>query len=325
MLVCIIGASELGRHSQCALRDGWRAACPYTGSIHPFRHTIDPVIAATRSRIPLRHQLALGACVLWLASACTGDTGGDAPRHAAATPAKNVTTADAMGDVVIAPPTVAYTTLAVATPGTVTGSVALKAALAPLAPIETGNEAANCGPSVPDESAQMQGGGLAGVVVWLDGLRSGKALGLERRIELESDHCKLRPRVQVAAVGSAVNIIGHDDFRQHLRFTVGGETAARATILLGGGEQVIPTDLPFTVPGMVAVRDAGHAWTRAYLAVFDHPYFAVTGAGGAFTIDGVPPGKYTLRAWHERTAVATQAVEVGANGVVKVAVVLEGK
>ena len=283
------------------------------------------MIAAPISRIPVRRSFALAVCALTFASACTGDASGDAPLRAATTPAKGATTAEATGDVVIAPPAAAYTTVVVATPGTVTGSVTLKSPLVPLMPIETGNEAALCGPSVPDESAQIKGGGLVGVVVWLDGLRSGKALGLERRVELESDHCKLSPRVQAAAVGSAVNIIGHDDFLQHLRFTAGGETLPRATILLGGGEQVIPTELPFKVPGMVAVRDAGHAWTRAYLAVFDHPYFAVTGAGGAFTIDGVPPGKYTLHAWHERTSVARQAVDVGANGAVKVSVELEGK
>jgi len=283
------------------------------------------VIAAPISSIPVRRSFALAAFVLSFGSACKGDADGDARRLAAATPAKGATTAEATGDVVIAPPTAAYTTVAVATPGTVTGTVTLKFPLAPLAPLVTGNEAALCGPNVPDESVLMQGGGLAGVVVWLDGLRSGKALGLERRVELESDRCKLTPRVQAAAVESAVNIIGHDDFRQHLRFTAGGEAAPRATILLGGGEQVIPTELPFKVPGLVAVRDTDHAWTRAYLAVFDHPYFTVTGAGGTFTIDGVPPGKYTLRAWHERTAVATQTVDVGANGVVKVTVVLEGK
>ena len=260
-----------------------------------------------------------------LATACTREASDDAPAHGAPVAKKLLTTTEAMGDVVIAPPSAAYTVAAVSAPGTVTGTVTLKAPIAPLAPVQTGNAAAQCGASIADESVQMQGGGLAGVVVWLDGLRSGKALGVERRVELESDHCKLMPRVQAAAVGSAVNIIGHDDFRQHLRFTAGGETVPRATILLGGGEQVIPTELPFKAPGMVAVHDTARAWTRAYLAVFDHPYFAVTGAGGTFTIDGVPPGKYTLRAWHERTAVATQSVDVGANGVAKVAVVLEGK
>lgn len=267
----------------------------------------------------------LVATSLLLATACDGEASRDGPAKGAAATKKPITTTEATGDVVIAPPSATYAVAAVATPGTVTGTVTLKAPLAALAPVETGTASAQCGASIADESVQVQAGGLAGVVVWLDGLRSGKALGVERRIELESDHCKLVPRVQAAAVGSAVNIVGHDEFRQHLRFTAGGETVPRATILLGGGEQVIPTELPFKVPGMVAVRDTAHAWTHAYLAVFDHPYFAVTGAGGAFSIDGVPPGKYTLRAWHERTAVATQSVDVGANGVVKVAVVLEGK
>ena len=293
---------------------------------HPFtlQNSIESVIAAPLARPQAARRVALAACTLLLTTACTGDAAGDAPRRAAPS-TRGTTAVEAPGDVVIAPPTAAYRLETVAAPGTVTGTTALASPLAPLPPIETGNASAMCGPSMADESVQVQGGGLAGAVVWLDGVRSGKALGLERRIELESDHCKLVPRVQAATVGSAVNIIGHDDLRQHLRFTAGGETAPRATILLGGGEQVIPTELPFTTPGMVTVRDADHAWTRAWLAVFDHPYFAVTGTGGSFTIDGVPPGRYTLHAWHERTAVVTQAVDVSANATVKVTLLLAGK
>lgn len=163
---------------------------------------------------------------------------------------------------------------------------------------------------------------LAGVVVWLDGVHSGKPFGLERRLELESLHCRLSPRVQVAATGSSVNILGHDALRQHLRFVAAGETAPRASILLGSGEQVIPTDLPFKAAGMVTVRDDEHPWTRAYIAVFEHPYFAVTGANGSFSIEGVPAGTYTLRAWHERTGPFSQSVVVGAAGDVKVGVVV---
>ena len=199
--------------------------------------------------------------------------------------------------------------------GSVNGTVTFKNALEAQAPTPTGGDSTICGPTIPDESTQVR------AVVWLEGVRTGKSIGLERRVELESDRCKLTPRVQAAVVGSAVNIIGHDNLMQHLTFQASGEATPRATILLGGGEQVIPTELPFKTPGMVAVRDTGHVWTRAYLAVFDHPYFAVTSATGTFSIDSVPPGKYTLHAWHERTGVTTQSVDVAANGAVTAAIV----
>ncbi len=210
-----------------------------------------------------------------------------------------------------------YTVAVVSETGSVTGTVSHASALEPLPPTPVGRDSALCGPSIADASSQMR------AIVWLEGVRSGKPPGLERRVELESDRCILTPRVQAAVVGSAVNVLGHDSHLQHLTFQVSGEAAPRATIQLGGGEQVIPTELPFKTPGLVDVRDSAHVWSRAYLAVFDHPYFAVTSTNGAFTIDSVPPGKYTLHAWHERTGVTRQGVEVVVNVATKVALVLE--
>ena len=124
---------------------------------------------------------------------------------------------------------------------------------------------------------------------------------------------------------SPTQVIAHDDFRQHLRFLSAGDSAARASVLLGKDEQVIPTELPAKTPGLVIIRDADHAWPRSFLAVFDHPYFAVTQSDGAYRMDSVPPGTYTLVAWHERTGRTEQKVTVGANGAVKVDLALKGK
>ena len=216
-------------------------------------------------------------------------------------------------EVVIARPSAAYRADPAATGSAITGTVTA-GSISLRAPASTGADSAVCGASIPDESVVRQGNGLGGAVVWLDDIRRGRPLPLERRHELESDKCRLVPRVQAGVVGSAVNVLGHDDFRQHLHFLAGGEREGRATVLLGRDDQVIPTERPFLAPGLVVVRDADHPWPTAYFAVFDHPYFAVTAPNGTFRIDGVPPGKYRVKVWHERTKPAEQIVDVGAGG-----------
>ena len=50
-----------------------------------------------------------------------------------------------------------------------------------------------------------------------------------------------------------------------------------------------------------------HGWMNAYVGVLDHPYFAVTKPDGSFSIPNLPPGSYTLAAWHERLGTQTHA------------------
>ena len=261
----------------------------------------------------IRSIVALAVLALAAAGACRGadSPAATAKAQAAAPPAPGDGPAPP-SEVVIGRPSGRYQPDAVVGGGSITGTVTTSAPLPPLAPVPTGRDSALCGATVADESVTQQGTALAGAVVWVEGLRRGKPLPLERRLELESDRCRLKPRIQAAVVGSAVNVLGHDDFRQHLYFLAGGERESRAMVLLGRDEQVIPTERPFSAPGLVVVKDADHPWPTAYLAVFDHPYFAVTAPNGTFTIDGVPPGRYTLKVWHERTAVAERPVEVGA-------------
>ena len=72
------------------------------------------------------------------------------------------------------------------------------------------------------------------------------------------------------------------------------------------------------IPSAVALFDSECRYiaaSAAWIAVFDHPYFAITNASGSFTIDRVPPGTYTLHVWHEKTGAKTQSVTVGPSGV----------
>lgn len=63
----------------------------------------------------------------------------------------------------------------------------------------------------------------------------------------------------------------------------------------------------------IPVKCNVHPWMRGYIAVFKHPYFAVTGKDGGFDLRDLPPGTYTIKAWHEKLGTATQTVTIGAN------------
>ncbi len=57
-----------------------------------------------------------------------------------------------------------------------------------------------------------------------------------------------------------------------------------------------------------------HPWMGCYISVFEHPFFAVSDKTGDYTIKNVPPGKYTLKFWHESFGEKTMEVEVSGPG-----------
>jgi plastocyanin len=60
-----------------------------------------------------------------------------------------------------------------------------------------------------------------------------------------------------------------------------------------------------------------HPWMNAWITVFPHPFYAVTGDDGSFSLKKLPAGDYTIEAWHEKYGVKTMKVKVGASGEVK--------
>src|SRR5256885_9862726 len=68
--------------------------------------------------------------------------------------------------------------------------------------------------------------------------------------------------------------------------------------------------IAFSVPEFIRLKCDVHPWMSATVAVFDHPFFAVTGDGGRFEIGRLPPGHYTLVAWHEKYGALERQVNV---------------
>jgi len=55
-----------------------------------------------------------------------------------------------------------------------------------------------------------------------------------------------------------------------------------------------------------------HGWMKAWMAVMPNPFYSVSQDNGTFTISNLPPGSYTIVAWHEKYGQQEQQLTVGA-------------
>jgi hypothetical protein len=141
--------------------------------------------------------------------------------------------------------------------------------------------------------------GLADVLVWIADVKTGKALPVEKRLELDSENCSLDPRVQAGVVGSTVNVFNDDRLSHRLTFIRAGTHDTLAVMPFFNDGQIVASEKLAKKPGIVVVTCPKHPWMHGYIAVFDHPYFDVTSKDGRFTIDSLAPGTYKVMVWHE--------------------------
>lgn len=149
-------------------------------------------------------------------------------------------------------------------------------------------------PTPACQSAEPQ----PGTVFWVDGIREGKPLPNERRYTLINGSCGLEPRLQATVIGGAINVF-NDVGIHKLIFMRAGTNDTLQTMPFTNEGSVVATDRLTKTAGVIEVRCATHPNERAYIAVFDQPYFGVASSGDKVTLDAIPPGDYTVMTWHE--------------------------
>jgi plastocyanin len=128
-------------------------------------------------------------------------------------------------------------------------------------------------------------------------------------VVFDQQQCRYVPRVIGVQVGQPIEIRNSDPLMHNVR----AEGAINQTFDLGQPIQGMKTTRTFTTREvMVPVKCQVHNWMRGYVGVLEHPYFAVTDANGRFSIANLPPGTYTIEAWHERVGTQTQQISVAA-------------
>lgn len=159
--------------------------------------------------------------------------------------------------------------------------------------------------------------GVAQTVIWLEG-RS--ARGEREAAEIATENKQLIPRITIVPGGSTVTFPNHDPFNHNVF-----SRSEAATFDLGSYRRGESRSVTFTKPGIVPVFCDVHAQMSAFVIVTNTPFFAQSEGDGRFRLAGVPPGAYTLHAWHERAAPFEVPIEVGADGSATVAVTLDAR
>jgi len=133
-------------------------------------------------------------------------------------------------------------------------------------------------------------------------------------VVLDQAGCRYTPHVAGIQVGQTLRIMNSDGILHNINATPQQNRGFNISQPVE-----MSTERSFPTPEvMVPIKCDVHGWMEAYLGVLDHPYFGTTGEQGSFTIDQLPPGTYTIEAWHEEYGTQTQEVTVGANESVEV-------
>jgi Carboxypeptidase regulatory-like domain len=147
-------------------------------------------------------------------------------------------------------------------------------------------------------------GSLANAVIYLDGITAGKKIANVPKVTLDQKNCEYIPHVLIVPPNAEIEFRNSDAafHNVHTYNLTQKDAAGRPSTIFNlafpfQGHKV--TKKLTAGSNVLSLCDGGHPWMSAHIFLTEHPYYALTGADGTFVIDNVPPGKYTLRLWHE--------------------------
>jgi plastocyanin len=152
-------------------------------------------------------------------------------------------------------------------------------------------------------------GEFADVVVSLKGV-TGKSTGASAPpAVLDQKGCVYTPGILAIQTGQKLVVKNSDMCIHNVDFTptVPGNQPHNDVQMAGAPDLAYTFSQP---EAFIMFKCDVHPWMRAWVSVFDSPYFSLSDKDGKFVIKNVPPGKYTVEANHRKLGAQTQDVEV---------------
>jgi plastocyanin len=124
--------------------------------------------------------------------------------------------------------------------------------------------------------------------------------------EIDQSDCMYSPRIQGVIAGQEIDIKNQDGTLHNVHTFKGTETWFNQA--QPKGSPSISKELEEAK--VIKFTCDVHPWMRGFVVVSSHPFFAVSGKDGSFSIDKVPAGKYDVEAWHPHYGLKKASVEV---------------
>ncbi len=134
-------------------------------------------------------------------------------------------------------------------------------------------------------------------------------------VVIDQQACVYTPRVVGARVGQTVQIKNSDMLLHNVDASSGKNNGFN---IAQPRASLVYEFKPKNEEIMLHLKCDVHNWMNAYVGIVTNPYFAVSNTMGTFQIDKVPPGTYTLEAWHERFGLVSKPVTVKAGAIASV-------
>lgn len=158
------------------------------------------------------------------------------------------------------------------------------------------------------EEVVVTDGHLANVFVYVKEGLSGDFPVPSTQVVLDQKGCRYEPHVVGIMAGQDLTIRNSDG----LLHNINTESSANRSFNISQPRSMESNRSFRSMEIMIPVKCDVHGWMTSYIGVVDHPYFAVTGTDGRYTIPNLPPGEYVIEAWHEVLGTQTFPVTVGA-------------